>query len=372
MKILHTGDLHLDSAFSGSTESYSHTRRARQREVLKKIFHLAQTECCDMMLIAGDLFDTSFVTPETRELCLSLFREFEKPIVISTGNHDPYVNGSFWKSELPENVWVFCSPSLEYFDFPELGVAVGGYGFTSQALNFNPLENQQPRERTYEKLLLLCAHTDLDSPLSRYAPIMSSDIKRLGFDYAALGHKHNLPETQQQNIRYCGFAEGRSYDEKGEGGVVMISFTDGELEVSRRSVSEYKYVWEELDVSALSSAEEIADAVKGSVDKLCEKGISHLRLELCGIIPADLSLNLSELESIKNERVAELQIIDSTLALPDKDSLEKDSTLRGEFYRSLRPCLYSDDPRERRLSLRALRIGLAAIDGKSFTEGGAI
>ena len=68
MKILHTADLHLDSAFCGGGETLSQSRRARQREVFKKIFELAVSENCDMVLIAGDLFDTSFVTPETRTL----------------------------------------------------------------------------------------------------------------------------------------------------------------------------------------------------------------------------------------------------------------------------------------------------------------
>ena len=73
MKILHTADLHLDSAFSGGTHTNAEARREQQREVLRKIFRLAEDERCDLILIAGDLFDTSFVTPETRKLCKTLF-----------------------------------------------------------------------------------------------------------------------------------------------------------------------------------------------------------------------------------------------------------------------------------------------------------
>jgi hypothetical protein len=46
----------------------------------------------------------------------------------------------------------------------------------------------------------------------------------------------------------------------------------------------------------------------------------------------------------------------------------RDITVRGAFYRALLDKLRSDDPEERRLALRALRIGLLAIDGKRFTE----
>lgn len=370
MKILHTGDLHLDSAFCGGGETNAAIRRERQRAVLKKIFDLATAESCDAVFIAGDLFDTSFVTPETRSLCLSLFEGFGKPVVVAPGNHDPFVDGSFWKSELPENVYVFSSSELQYFDFPELSLTVGGYAFTSSALPRSPLEGQTPKAREGEKYLMLCAHCDLDMPTSRYAPVMSSDIVKLGFDYAALGHVHN--PTTEGNIRYCGFAEGRSFDERGEGGVLMISDESGALSVQRRVISERRYVLCEVNADGMTAAEEIESAIEREIEKNTGEGLTHLRLELCGVVPEGALPDLGSIETRERSGVASLEITDSTLCLPDGAYLEKDTTLRGEFYRSLRAGLCSDDPTERRLSLRALRIGLAAIDGKSFTEGGSI
>ncbi len=372
MKILHTADLHLDSAFCSGGESFAHTRRERQREILKKIFDLAVSQECDMMLIAGDFFDTSYVTPETRELSLSLFNSFAKPVIVSAGNHDPLVDGSFWKSAMPKNVYVFDSPSLSYFEFPELGVAVGGYSFTSAALGTSPLENATARQKSWEKLLLLCAHADIDAPTSRYAPVMSSDIHRLGFDYAALGHVHNIPAVTDEHIRYCGFAEGRSFDEVGRGGVLIIEDTDGGLTVTRHTVSEYEYLYEELDVSDTFTAEEITAKIKHRLSQIDRDSKVFLRLELCGTVTADSLPDLGELEKTEQDGLCSLGLIDSTLCLPDKSFLEKDTSLRGEFYRSLRPELYCEDASRRRLALRALRIGLAAIDGKDFTQGGTV
>ena len=108
MKLLHTADLHLDSAFCTLGAIGSQGRREAQRSLLKRIFDTAKREECDMMLIAGDLFDTVFVTPETKKLCMELFADFGAPIVIAPGNHDPFVDGSLYKSaDLPENVFVF-------------------------------------------------------------------------------------------------------------------------------------------------------------------------------------------------------------------------------------------------------------------------
>ena len=367
MKILHTADLHLDSAFCGGGESYAQARRERQRQVLNKIFATASDRRCDMILIAGDFFDTSYVTPETKELCLSLFRQFGGPIVVSAGNHDPLIEGSFWRGDLPENVYVFDSSSLSYFEFKELGVAVGGYSFTSAAMTSAPLEREVARPRTWEKLILLCAHGDLESPTSRYAPIMSSDVRRLGFDYAALGHVHNLPEITDEHIRYCGFAEGRSYDEIGDGGVLIIDTGDGGIGIERVVVSEYRYLAEELDVSDKYTAEQISEAISKRLTEISGRGQAFVRLELCGVFSGDGEIDVKGFEGLKREGISELRITDSTLCLPDKAQLEKDTSLRGEFYRSLRQELYSEDVSRRRTALRALRIGLAAIDGRDFT-----
>ena len=103
-----------------------------------------------------------------------------------------------------------------------------------------------------------------------------------------------------------------------------------------------------------------------------KNGKIFLRLELCGVAVAESMPDLRELEGIERDGICSLQLIDSTLCLPDKSFLEKDTSLRGEFYRSLRSELYSEDISKRRLALNALRIGLAAIDGKDFTQGGTV
>lgn len=369
MKILHTADLHLDSAFGASSPSESAARRGRQREVLRKIFSVAVSEKCDMVLIAGDLFDTSFVTPETRECCVSLFSEFGKPVVIAPGNHDPYVDGSFYKSsELPENVYVFTSDSLQYFDFPNEKITVAGFAFTSAALLKNPLEGEVP-VRQNESRLVLCAHTELDALTTRYAPIQRSDIERYGFDYAALGHVHNVPVITD-SIRYSGFPEGRGFDEQGEGGVLIITLDGDKAPVTeRRIISEQRYITEELSVDGFATSEEIELAVRKRIKHLAEQGgRTYLRLELVGFAHADGIPDIGALEREIHEGIGTLEITDSTLLLPDRNFLEKDTTLRGELYRTLKGRLTSESDAERKLAVRALKIGLAAIDGSEFTE----
>ena len=371
MKFLHTADVHLDSAFCAATPTEAEERRKYQRDTLVRIFELAESESCDMILIAGDLFDTVFVTPETAALCLELFSAFKKPVIISPGNHDPYVDGGFYKSSsLPKNVYVFSSPELQLFDIPEIGVTVAGYAFIASALPSAPLTAELPRDVGDGNILLLCAHTEIDAPTSRYASILSSDIQRLGFDYAALGHVHNPPYISE-TVRYSGFPEGRAFDEDGEGGVYIVTLEkNAEPLIERRITSRLCFKQAELSVDGASSAEQIREAIQNEIKKYSEQGVTHLRLELFGVVRDGVTEELNLCKDTLGTEFTSFEIENATLSLPDGSYLEKDVTLRGELYRTLRPMLFSDDSAERSRALRALQIGLLAIEGKNFTDGG--
>ncbi|MBQ9113126.1 MAG: DNA repair exonuclease [Clostridia bacterium] len=369
MKFLHTADLHLDSAFCGAGPLAADVRREAQRSLLKRIFACAQEEACDMILMAGDIFDTVFVTPETARLFIGLCRDFGAPIVISPGNHDPYADGGFWSSAaLPSNVFVFSAPELQIFDFPELEVSVAGYAFTSPALQKNPLTDAAINRDSTERHLLLCAHADIDVPMSRYAPATLGDITRHGFDYAALGHVH-IARAFRNDVRYCGFPEGRGFDEEGDGQVLTVTLDGGACTVKEHVLSRIRYVRTEISADGAATAEDTLDMIKTEISKYSDKP-THLRIELCGTLCEDALPDLAACERELGAGLASLEITSSVLALPDGAYLEKDVTLKGELYRTLRPKLLSDDLSERRIALRALRIGLAAIEGKSFTDGG--
>ena len=371
MRFLHTADLHLDSAFCKVGASDAQAQRARQRELLQRIFNVAKAEKCDMILIAGDLFDTPAATPESAALSLRLFAEWKKPIFISPGNHDPLVAGGFYKSaDLPDNVYLFSSEELQYFDIDELDVTVAGYAFTGASLPRSPLSAMARPHEESRRTLLLCAHTEIDAPTSRYAPITTAEITRHGFDYAALGHVHNPPAISER-IRYCGFPEGRAFDEQGEGGVFIVDIDDNSgINVTRKITSTQKFIRTNIYLDSALDASAIKNAVLGEVRKYSAD--THLRIYLTGIVASDTNIDASALCEELSSSLASLEIVNDTAALPDAAALGKDPTLRGEFYRALLPTLIGDDEQARSQALLALKIGLAAIDGRDFSEGGTL
>lgn len=372
MRILHTGDLHLDSPFCAYGQKDADKQREAGRELLRRIFDCAKDEKCEMILIAGDLFDSRFVTPESAELFCTLVENCGIPVVLSPGNHDYYTENCFYskiRARLGDKLTVFSSPELQAFDFDDLRVRVYGYAFTSMALMQSPLSDAvSPEDNGYIKLL--CAHADLASPVSRYAPLTLAEIERFGFDYAALGHIHNRGEREDSDgrVRYCGFAEGRSFDELGTGGVWIVDLDGGRCEVSRRVLSERAFYIRELDVSNIETNSALVEALIATASSCSASRGAHVRISLCGRAE-EQTVNhaiLSISKIVAESGVEYLEIVDDTMPLLDGEYLERDATLRGELYRTLLPKLRSEDGNERRLATKALRIGLAAIDGKSI------
>ena len=379
MRILHTGDLHLDSAFCSFGAKDAERQRELGRDLLRRIFDCAKTEKCDIILIAGDLFDSKFVSSETGDLFCSLVEQSDAYVVLSPGNHDPYSSASFYakaQTRLGDKLVLFTSPELQIFDIESLNTKIFGYAFTSMALTESPLSGAAvPADDG--SIRIFCGHADIFSPISRYAPISVEELRRFKFDYAALGHVHNnCGETELDGrVRYCGFGEGRSFDEIGEGGVWIVDVDRERFACERKILSKRAFYFEEVQVSASDDISALESKIRASVSAKGYGEGAYIRMTLEGMADTALVQDiLAKAEDIAQScGVDLLELRDSTMPLLDGGYLERDMTLRGALYRTLRPKLVSSDEEERRKAMKALKIGLAAIDGKNifvFSERG--
>jgi exonuclease SbcD len=85
MKILHTSDWHVGKVLKGRDRYDEH------EAVLRSIILTARAEDVDLVLIAGDLFETSAPSPRSQGLvmrALLALREDDRQVVAIAGNHD--------------------------------------------------------------------------------------------------------------------------------------------------------------------------------------------------------------------------------------------------------------------------------------------
>lgn len=85
MRILHTADWHVGKVLKGRPRLDEHDA------VLRDIVRIAHDEDVDVVLVAGDLFDTSAPTPDAQRLVMRTLLELHhdgRQVIAEAGNHD--------------------------------------------------------------------------------------------------------------------------------------------------------------------------------------------------------------------------------------------------------------------------------------------
>lgn len=221
MKILHTADWHLDAPLQGQPESL----RQALSGVPGQILELVQSENCDMVLLAGDLFDGAY-TPHTYRSLYNTLEQMAVPVFIAPGNHDFCAVESPWLRELwPENVHIFKNSPIESVSLPALNARVYGAGFTGMDC---PGLLQDFRANQSEKYAIGIFHGDPTQVDSPYNPITKAQVENSNLDYLALGHIHKRDAFRAGRTlcAWPGCPMGKGYDEPGEKGVYIVTLDE--------------------------------------------------------------------------------------------------------------------------------------------------
>ena len=178
IKFLHTADLHLDAPFAALSPEQAAARRQEQRELLTELAEAANTHDCDLVLLAGDLFDSAGASDETLLALRRALASIRAPVFISPGNHDCLLPGSAYLTERwPENVHIFKTDAIEAVELPEKQLRVYGAGFTAR--HERPLlEGFRAKADGWTNLMVL--HGDATQAASPYNPITPEQLAASG------------------------------------------------------------------------------------------------------------------------------------------------------------------------------------------------
>ena len=355
VKIIHTGDLHLDSAFASLSHAEAKFRRASQRKLLTKLIDFANSECADAIIIAGDLFDSYPIYSDTASSVLSDFKRAEMPIFITPGNHDPYTSDSPYKLlEFPENVHIFNSTDLRYIELPEKKLRIYGAAYTTERYDERILKNFLIDDEEYINILAL--HSNLNS--EGYSPISSEEIGKSGADYVALAHIHKPTElciSKHTHYAYCGCPEPRDFGECYDCGFFIVDIEKGSVSLRKEKLSDISYRDMQINIPKIS---EIEKAIPSPNRQM------HLRLTFVGEgnIP-----DVDRLYGMLSPNFAELLIADETTDTRDIWEAISENSLKGAFLRSVKEKLsVCEDENERKKLLLAAEFGIAALENRDI------
>ena len=116
IKLLHSGDWHLDSPLQGSTDAQASRLRRELLLLPGKLADLCKQQGCDLVLLSGDLFDGAY-TQQSYRTVYDALQSMGVPVFISPGNHDFISPDSPYEREIwPENVHIFKKQQIEWVD----------------------------------------------------------------------------------------------------------------------------------------------------------------------------------------------------------------------------------------------------------------
>ena len=357
IRILHAADLHLDSPFQGLGRDKALVRRGEQRELLRRIAALAVEREADVLLLAGDLFDSQGAYAETAQLLGEVLSRLPMPVFIAPGNHDRYSPRSAWEFVVGENVHIFKEESISCVELKDLGLRVWGTAFTER-YRTSPLADF--RAEKYPGMLdVMVLHGEVGNPASNYGPITAEQLSRSGMDYVALGHVHTasgLCRAGETFYAWPGCPEGRGFDETGEKGVYLVELENGGCRAEFVPMGGRRYERMEVDIT---SEEGALSAVEKALDRNTERDIYRI----CLTGETDNPPDMVGLSRALEGRFFALELRDETALRRDIWAGRENESLKGLFLSRLYELFQAAaDEEERDRITQAVRWGLRAME----------
>lgn len=351
IKIVHTADLHLDTAFSAVSPEQAVQRRREQRQALA----LLAKECsgCDLVLLAGDLFDSARVYQDTIDALKVFFSAIDAEVFIAPGNHDFVASGSPYLTEnWGNNVHIFTKSEIECVHLEALHCDVYGAGFTSAEA---PNLLAGFRVGDPEALNLMVLHGDLQ-PNSPYDPITPEDIAFSGLDYLALGHIHTgfVKRCGQTTCAMPGCLMGRGFDECGQKGVLRVTLEKNACQTDFIPIPTRRY-----EILSVEAGDDPLAAIRAALPAQTQEDCYRILLTGEAEHP-----DTDALESLLAPLFYSISVRDQTYPKQALWAASGEDTLRGHLLHELKAQYDTADEAGRRTIALAARLVTNLMDGR--------
>lgn len=256
MKILHTSDWHIGRSF------HTHSMLEFLRPVLDALVEVVRVQGVDVVIVAGDVFDSSMPSAEAFTVLSQAFRDIRDAgakVVMTSGNHDSATRLGFqseWASLAGIHVITGHEGYLPPITIDDAFGPVHFYGIPYLEPALVRHHYPEAELRTHEQMLglaMIRIRADMADRGGRSVAIShcfvadvvaeSTDVERDitagglnlvpasvfdGPDYVALGHIHGR-STISERVRYSGAPLHYSFSEAGKprGGWIVDLGADG-------------------------------------------------------------------------------------------------------------------------------------------------
>ncbi len=354
IKLLHTADLHLGSRFRTFPPAQAAVMVSRQEVMLRRLVELCRRESCDLVLVAGDVFEGGAVDKTLVRAAARCFGDMGVPVFISPGNHDHLgLSSPYDQVAWPENVHIFRTPRLESVTLERLELTLWGAGYTT--MDCPPLlENFRARSNTKYRLALL--HGDAVMTASPYCPVTREQVAASGLHYLALGHIHKAGgfTSGQTLCAWPGCPMGRGFHECGTKGALVVTLDgdDPEPRFFDLGLGQFR----ELTVTVGQEPE--TDILRALGEDTQEEGY---RITLTG---QREPVDTEKLHDALKDRFFMLELSDETQPPADLWASAGEDTLEGLYFGLLRRAMENAGEEDRQILTLAARLSRRLLDGQ--------
>jgi exonuclease SbcD len=375
LRLLHTSDVHIGAPFLFLGMKGSEQRLAL-REAFAGITRIARDEKYDVLLIAGDLFDSAFGASEADvSHVIGCLREAGTScrVVILPGGHDHYSPGSVYEREMKRFESIgsvrVLTPGNEVIDFPDLSLAVHGRALSANVPSESVFAGLAPvAGRRWNVCVAHCSVEGFSADLdAKEAPARLDDLDA-GFDYVALGHWHSFKVLREKTppVLYSGSPEIVARDQQGAGFAVSVTLASGAASFERRRIGKRRIERRVIDCTGLQSSDEFAAKVLREASPDPDLILDLALAGLVGIESAfDPAQGIAELErhyfsARFSGKGPSREISKEELLAVPRD------TVAGAFVRSMLKRIESAEGETRELYEEALQLGYQLFKGRDL------
>lgn len=372
--ILHTSDVHIGAPFE-FLGVRGVEQRAAIRETFLRVIRMARDREYDIVLIAGDLFDSAYGVSESDLTFVIGALDEAGPgchIVILPGSHDHWSPGTVFEREQGRfersGAVRILTPEVGTIEFPGISLAVHGRALTARSAGEGSMRGIAANRDFKWNIAVAHGSVEGASAVGEYTdyPIEQRDLAG-EFDYIALGHWHSYYQVRAGEcpVIYSGSPELIARDQKGAGSVVSVVLSpDGttteKIPVGRRRIGEAV-----IDCTELETTEELVAKIKEGVPA---DGDLVIEVSLSGMIRADSTIDpelaVSSLDDsyfsvrLAGERPQRALSKDELLRVPEE-------TVAGRYIRDLLERIEAASGDERSKLEEALQLGYQLFRGRN-------
>lgn len=332
MKFLHIADVHLDSPFLGlsflPSELFCQIKNAIQLS-FEKAVNFAIDNDVDLVLLAGDTFDSIHPTPQSKIFFANQIKRLvdrQIQVVMVLGNHDYSQIDDLLLNESPYFKIIGSNEQIEQVDFmtkSQYKYRVVGFSYQHNHITEDIIAKYPPKSTSIYTIGLAHAGMKQSSvDQNNYAPFTLNEVKDLNYDYFALGHIHLRQVLSQEPwIVYSGNLQGRHVNEKDAKGFYFGQVDEQSQNTQLQFIDVSPIVWQTVDLTL--------DEPFKSTTKLCTK-IQNLLADN-NLRPTLFTLNIIGAELLSDAQLDMLN--DKSMYEELSNNLQYHSLLVRVYYR---------------------------------------